>query len=86
MCERSAGKCDGQRTLAELARLAQQLRQHPIPYQVPAEAEPRVLDETALAGIVYNAGMDLGQFPRSCGPRWPATPPRWSPPRRRCCR
>src|SRR5204862_3253933 len=26
MCERSAGKCDGQRTLAELARLAQQLR------------------------------------------------------------
>jgi pimeloyl-ACP methyl ester carboxylesterase len=63
MCERSAGKCDGERTLAELAQLGQQLRQHPIPYQVPAEVEPRVLDETALAGIVYNAGMDLGQLP-----------------------
>jgi pimeloyl-ACP methyl ester carboxylesterase len=63
MCERSEGKCDGERTLAELARLAQQLRQHPIPYQVPAETEPRMLDETALAGIVYGAGMDLGQVP-----------------------
>jgi pimeloyl-ACP methyl ester carboxylesterase len=63
MCERSAGKCEGARTLAELARLARQLRQHPIPYQGPAEAEPRLLDETALAGIVYNAGMDLGQVP-----------------------
>ena len=63
MCARSAGKCDGERTLAELARLAQRLRQHPIRYQVPAEAGPRVLDETALAGIVYNAGMDLGQLP-----------------------
>ena len=63
MCARSAGKCDGDRTLAELAQLARQLRQDPIPYQVPGEAEPRVLDETALAGIVYNAGMDLGQIP-----------------------
>jgi pimeloyl-ACP methyl ester carboxylesterase len=63
MCDRSEGKCDGDRTLAELAQLAQQLRQHPIPYQVPAETEQRVLDETALAGIVYNAGMDLGQIP-----------------------
>jgi pimeloyl-ACP methyl ester carboxylesterase len=67
MCERSAGKCDGERALAELAQLAQQLRQHPIPYQVPAEAAPRVLDETALAGIVYNAGMDLGQLPAIVG-------------------
>jgi len=63
MCERSAGKCDGERTLAELAQLARQLRHHPIPYQVPGEAEPRVLDETALAGIVYSLGMDLGQLP-----------------------
>jgi pimeloyl-ACP methyl ester carboxylesterase len=63
MCERSEGKCDGDRTLAELARLGQQLRQHPIPYQVPGEAEPRLLDETSLAGIVYGAGMDLGQVP-----------------------
>jgi pimeloyl-ACP methyl ester carboxylesterase len=63
MCARSAGACDGERTLAELALLAQQLRRHPIPYQVPTEAAPRVLDETSLASIVYNAQMNLGQVP-----------------------
>ena len=63
MCQRSSGACDGPRTLNQLSQVARLLREHPISYRVEGEAEPRVLDETALAGIVYEAGTDLGQLP-----------------------
>ena len=63
MCQRSAGACDGPRTLNQLSQVARLLREHPISYGVEGEVEPRVLDETALAGIAYGAGMELGQLP-----------------------
>src|SRR4051794_31161561 len=63
MCQRSAGACDGPRILNQLSQVARLLREHPISYRVEGEAEPRVLDETALADIVYEAGTDLGQLP-----------------------
>jgi pimeloyl-ACP methyl ester carboxylesterase len=63
MCQRSAGACDGPRTLNQLSQVARLLHEHPISYRVEGEAEPRVLDETALADIVYEAGTDLGQLP-----------------------
>ena len=63
MCQRSAGACDGPRTLNQLSQVARLLREHPISYRVEGEAEPRVLDETALAGIAYGAGTELGQLP-----------------------
>jgi pimeloyl-ACP methyl ester carboxylesterase len=62
VCARSTtGKCNGARTLRQLVRLARRLRTNPIPYQV--DGERRVLDETALAGIAYSAGVDIGQLP-----------------------
>ena len=63
VCRRSAGACDGPRTLDEVGRLARQLRTHPVPYRVEGEAEPRVLDETSLAAMAYGAGTQLGQLP-----------------------
>ena len=76
MCQRSAGACDGRRTLNQLSQVARLLREHPILYRVEGEAEPRVLDETALAGIVYAAGTNLGLLPGYPGRRWPVTPRR----------
>jgi pimeloyl-ACP methyl ester carboxylesterase len=63
VCRRSAGACDGRRTLNQLSRVARLLREHPISYRIEGEAEPRVLDETALAGIVFDAGTNLGLLP-----------------------
>jgi pimeloyl-ACP methyl ester carboxylesterase len=62
VCARSTtGTCNGTRSLRQLGRLARRLRENPIPYQV--DGEPRVLDETALAGIAYGADVDIGQLP-----------------------
>jgi pimeloyl-ACP methyl ester carboxylesterase len=51
MCARSRGACDGPTVLAQLATLAGRLRAHPVPYD--AGDGPRVVDDTALASIVY---------------------------------
>jgi pimeloyl-ACP methyl ester carboxylesterase len=62
VCARSTtGNCDGPRTLRQLGRLARRLRANPIPYLL--DGEPRVLDETALAGIAYGADVNIGQLP-----------------------
>ena len=64
VCARSTtGKCDGARTLRQLGRLARRVRAHPIPYRL--HGERRLLDETALAGIAYQAGTggQIGQLP-----------------------
>lgn len=62
VCARSTtGRCNGTRSLRQLGRLARRLRENPIPYQV--DGEPRVLDETSLAGIAYGADVDIGQLP-----------------------
>src|SRR3954469_17094720 len=64
VCARSTtGKCDGARTLRQLGRLARRLRAHPIPYRL--HGKRRLLDETALAGIAYQAGTSgqIGQLP-----------------------
>ena len=62
VCARSTtGTCDGARTLRQLGRLARRLRANPIPYML--DGKPRVLDETALAGIAYGADVDIGQLP-----------------------
>jgi pimeloyl-ACP methyl ester carboxylesterase len=62
VCARSTtGNCNGARSLRQLGRLARRLRANPIPYQV--DGERRILDETALAGIAYGAGVDIGQLP-----------------------
>jgi pimeloyl-ACP methyl ester carboxylesterase len=62
VCARSTtGKCNGTRTLRQLGRLARRLRANPIPYRV--DGEPRVLDETALAGIAYWADVEIGKLP-----------------------
>ncbi|MGI5323207.1 alpha/beta fold hydrolase [Actinomadura nitritigenes] len=51
VCERSAGACDGDEVLRDVARLAQRLRTRPITYTLGEEQ--RRLDDTALASIVY---------------------------------
>jgi pimeloyl-ACP methyl ester carboxylesterase len=62
VCARSpAGRCDGHRSLRQLGELARRLRAHPIRYK--AGGEPRLLDETALAGIAYGADVNIGQLP-----------------------
>src|SRR3954470_12837825 len=64
VCARSTtGKCDGARPLRQLGRLARRVRAHPIPYRL--HGEPRLLDQTALAGIAYQAGTggQIGQLP-----------------------
>jgi pimeloyl-ACP methyl ester carboxylesterase len=62
VCARSTtGKCNGRRTLRQLDRLARRLRANPVRYKVAGER--RVVDETALAGIAYAAGVDIGQLP-----------------------
>jgi pimeloyl-ACP methyl ester carboxylesterase len=62
VCARSTtGTCDGARTLRQLARLARRLRLRPIRYRL--DGAPRVLDETALAGLAYRAGLEIGRLP-----------------------
>jgi pimeloyl-ACP methyl ester carboxylesterase len=64
VCARSTtGKCNGERTLRQLARLARRLHAHPIPYRL--NGQRRRLDDTALAGIAYQAGANgvIGQIP-----------------------
>ena len=41
------------------------VRANPIPYQV--DGQQRIVDETALAGIAYGAGVDIGQLPAIVG-------------------
>ena len=56
VCERD-GRCDGDRVLADMGRLAARLRHRPIPYQVTVAGRPRtvLLDEPAFAAVVYGA-------------------------------
>jgi pimeloyl-ACP methyl ester carboxylesterase len=62
VCARSTtGRCDGERSLRELGRLARRLRAEPIPYRL--RGERRLLDETALAGIAYGADVNIGRLP-----------------------
>ena len=62
VCARSTtGQCDGRRSLRQLGRLARRLHANPIPYEV--DGEPRVLDDTALAGLAYGADVDIGVVP-----------------------
>ncbi|MGI5205057.1 alpha/beta fold hydrolase [Spirillospora sp. CA-108201] len=65
MCGRSAGACDGDQVLSDIARLAQRLRARPIPYTL--EGQRRLLDDTALAAIVYgsakSAPAGIGDLP-----------------------
>src|SRR3954447_512054 len=64
VCARSTtGRCDGARTLRQLGRLARRVRAHPIHYRL--HGERRLLDETTLAGIAYQAGTggQIGQLP-----------------------
>jgi pimeloyl-ACP methyl ester carboxylesterase len=64
VCARSTtDRCDGTEALRQLGRLARRLRAHPIRYRL--QGQPRVLDETALAGIAYQAATDfkIGQIP-----------------------
>ena len=64
VCARSTtGRCDGARTVRQLGRLARRLHVHPIPYRL--QGERRVLDDTALAGIAYQAAtlFKIGQLP-----------------------
>jgi pimeloyl-ACP methyl ester carboxylesterase len=64
VCARSTtGKCNGERTLRQLGRLARRLHAHPIPYRL--NGQRRRLDDTTLAGIAYQAGADgvIGQIP-----------------------
>lgn len=65
VCERSAGACDGDRVLRDIARLAQRLRTQPIPYTL--NGQRRELDDTALAAITYNlaktAPAGIGDLP-----------------------
>ncbi|MEV4004837.1 alpha/beta fold hydrolase [Actinomadura sp. NPDC049753] len=53
MCRRSAGACDGDRVLRDVARLARRLRGRPLPYTL--DGRQRLLDDTALAAIVYDS-------------------------------
>jgi pimeloyl-ACP methyl ester carboxylesterase len=62
VCKRSTiGTCDGARTLRQLGRLARRLHAKPVPYEV--DGKRRVVDDTALAGIPYWAGVDIGRVP-----------------------
>ncbi|MGC4953483.1 alpha/beta fold hydrolase [Actinomadura citrea] len=65
MCGRSAGACDGDQVLRDVARLAQRLRARPIPYTL--DGPQRLLDDTALAAIVYasakSAPAGIGDIP-----------------------
>ena len=62
VCARSTtGRCGGRRSPQELGTLARRLRAKPIPYEV--DGQRRLLDETTLAGIAYNADVDVGRLP-----------------------
>jgi pimeloyl-ACP methyl ester carboxylesterase len=66
MCERSGGRCDGERVLADVARLSERLRRDPIGYET--DGRRRLLDDTTLASVVYQAASDapggLADVPR----------------------
>lgn len=65
VCERGAGACDGDKVLRDIERLAGRLRARPIAYTL--RDERRLLDDTALASIVYNlaktAPAGIGDVP-----------------------
>ncbi|MEU5995867.1 alpha/beta fold hydrolase [Spirillospora sp. NPDC047418] len=65
VCERSAGACDGDRVLRDIAQLSQRLRARPIAYTL--DGQQRRLDDTALASIVYGlaktAPAGIGDVP-----------------------
>jgi pimeloyl-ACP methyl ester carboxylesterase len=64
MCQRSDGKCDGDRVLADLGTLAGRLHTRPVRYSAPDG--PRTMDDTALAAITYDlVGVrdQMGQLP-----------------------
>jgi pimeloyl-ACP methyl ester carboxylesterase len=69
VCRRSAGACDGDRVLRDTARLAQRLRTRPIPYTLGGQR--RLLDDTALASVVYGlaktAPAGIGDVPAMVG-------------------
>jgi pimeloyl-ACP methyl ester carboxylesterase len=64
LCERSAGRCDGRRVLADLGTLAARMRARPVPYD--GAGRKRVLDDTALAAITYDTAGNrelMGRLP-----------------------
>ncbi|GIH15252.1 hypothetical protein Raf01_34240 [Rugosimonospora africana] len=64
MCQRSGGKCDGNRVLAGLGTLADRLHTRPVPYDAPDG--PRTMDDTTLAALTYDlVGVrdQMGQLP-----------------------
>ncbi|MCR3742632.1 Pimeloyl-ACP methyl ester carboxylesterase [Actinomadura glauciflava] len=65
MCRRSAGACDGDQVLRDTARLSQRLRARPIPYTL--DGQRRILDDTALAAIIYDSAKSapagIGDLP-----------------------
>ncbi|MFC5749634.1 alpha/beta fold hydrolase [Actinomadura rugatobispora] len=65
VCVRDGG-CDGERVLADVGRLAERLRDRPIPYEVTVGGRPRTvrLDEAALAAVVYgaSAASEVGRW------------------------
>ncbi|WP_344264375.1 alpha/beta fold hydrolase [Actinomadura napierensis] len=65
VCQRSAGACDGDQVLRDIAQLSQRLRARPIPYTLGGQE--RRLDDTALASIVYGlaktAPAGIGDVP-----------------------
>ncbi|WP_067824962.1 alpha/beta hydrolase [Actinomadura kijaniata] len=65
MCERSADACHGRQVLREISRLAQRLREQPVPYTLGGEN--RLLDDTALAVIVHDSATSapegIGEIP-----------------------
>ncbi len=65
VCRRSHGRCDADRVLADLGVLANRLRRRPVGYRA-ADGTRRVLDDTALAAITYDAsgdGQAMGRLP-----------------------
>jgi pimeloyl-ACP methyl ester carboxylesterase len=65
VCRRSAGACDGDQVMHDIAHLAQRLRHKPIPYEL--DGVQRLLDDTSLSSIVYDAASkapaDIGDIP-----------------------
>ncbi|WP_173094211.1 alpha/beta fold hydrolase [Actinomadura verrucosospora] len=65
VCRRSAGACDGDRVLRDIARLSRRLHDRPIPYTL--DGRQRRLDDTALASLVYGlaktAPAGIGDVP-----------------------
>ncbi|WP_173390634.1 alpha/beta fold hydrolase [Actinomadura litoris] len=71
LCERSGGACDGRAVLRDIDRLSDRLAERPVPYTTPDGAR-RVVDDTALAAIVYSGGTEgsaetIGNLPYAVG-------------------